>query len=122
MWDFGIEHQDVGDDPMVHTISMPHAQQPDGYEYGRLHHNAIGLFVVQKPHRYTGFCGLFQHSGTAGLTGTDDIGPPVPWAIRVSGIAYPPRSMTSWGDTVRPFAAMPNGSTLNISPEMVGLA
>jgi hypothetical protein len=117
MGTFGKPHRDEPDDAGSNTAMVVNSQLPPDYEVGRFHLLAMGLYFSLEYLSVPIFCGLAMHVGTPPIApaGCE----PVKHAVRFMTVLYPPKSMLSQtDDKTVPFASLPKGKLLTLSPEI----
>lgn len=119
MGDFGSTegHRDNKDSEGGLTCMISNSQLPPKYESGRFHLLGLGVFILLDHTMIMNFCGLNLHGGSP------PIAPPgkkvAPHAYRMMCVCYPPTSMLSNTSTqIAPLASLPNGTLLNLGPEI----
>ena len=117
MGTFGKPHRDEPDDAGSNTAMVVNSQLPPDYEVGRFHLLAMGLFFSLEYLSVPIFCGLAMHVGTPPIAPTGR--EPAKHAVRFMTVLYPPKSMLSLtDDKTVPFASLPKGKLLTLSPEI----
>jgi hypothetical protein len=119
MGHFGESHRDKKDDlgGLSCMISNTHIPEEEGYEWGRLHLLAFGVYIVLQQFRVMNFSSLRRHGGTPPLSPPGV--PPAADAYRVMTVLYPPSSMLSGaGNYVIDLATLNKSGAFSISPEM----
>ena len=121
MGEFGQKngHTDKKDDAGGQSLMLSLTSLPknEGYEYGRFHLLAFGVYIVLDPLKLMGFSGLRKHGGTPPLSPPGKA--PAPSAYRLMVVLYPPASMLSQSSSQRDgFASLPNNEIFTVAPEM----
>ena len=101
------------------TTMMAMSRLPEGYEAGRFHLLALGVYARLDFMKILVFCGLNKHGGTP------PIAPPGqlivdPHAIRMMGVMYPPESMINGSGSVKTILASLGKGYLELPPEVTG--
>jgi hypothetical protein len=98
-------------------ISNTHIPEEEGYEWGRFHLLALGVYIVLRRFRVMNFSGLRRHGGTPPLS-PPGVSPAAD-AYRVMTVLYPPSSMLSGaGNHAIDLATINKSNAFSISPEM----
>ena len=117
MSEFGGVHSDKDDDVASSTAMVVNSRLPAGYEVGRFHLLALGLYFSLEHLLVPIFCGLANHVGTPPIAppGSD----PLPHAVRFMTVLYPPKCMLSQAENKSlPLASLPKGKLLALGPEI----
>jgi hypothetical protein len=120
--EFGSSHFDQFDDPGGITSMIANSNTPrnHGYEDGRFHLLALGFWIKLKTLKVVNFSGLRVHGGTPPLSPPGQV--PKSHIVRITHVAYPPKSMLSGaGESQIGLAALPDHSLFTLKPEMSSL-
>ena len=103
------------------TTMMAMSRLPKGYEDGRFHLLALGIYVRLDYMKIVAFCGLNKHGGTppiapAGHSNVADD------AVRMMGVMYPPEAMINGSGSVKMILATLGKGCLELPPEVTGYA
>ena len=117
MGSFGKPHKHEQDDAGSNTAMVVNSQLPPDYKVRRFHLLAMGIYFSLDLLTVPIFCGLAKHVGTPPIApyGCE----PLKHAVRFMMVLYPPKSMLSQtDDKTVPFASLPKGKLLTLSPEI----
>jgi hypothetical protein len=100
---------------------MAMSRLPEGYEDGRFHLLALGIYVRLEYMKILVFCGLNKHGGTPPIAppGHSEVAHD---ATRMMGVMYPPEAMVNGSGSVKTILATLGKGYLELPPEVTGYA
>ena len=103
------------------TTMMAMSRLPKGYEDGRFHLLALGIYVRLDFMKILVFCGLNKHGGTPPIapSGHSEVAHD---ATRMMGVMYPPEAMINGAGSVKTILATLGKGYLELPPEVTGYA
>ena len=101
------------------TTMMAMSRLPKGYEDGRFHLLALGIYVRLDFMKILVFCGLNKHGGTPPIapSGHSEVAHD---ATRMMGVMYPPEAMINGAGSVKTILATLGKGYLELPPEVTG--
>ena len=103
------------------TTMMAMSCLPEGYEDGRFHLLALGIYVRLEYMKILVFCGLNKHGGTPPIapSGHSEVAHD---ATRMMGVMYPPEAMINGAGSMKTILATLGKGHLELPPEVTGYA